>query len=168
MVQTKQILALKRGTLGLIASVFFLYGCASQSSASHENSIELPPLSDHEGRIVFLGRNSGWYGLLGGGKWKPVILINNEKTATPHGDGIYFIIDRPPGMYEINVDEQDTPAHTLSLDAGEVHYVEMLVSETSDTGLNLRLTKFILRFSSVVPNYGEQSIRNMKYQSTEH
>ncbi len=168
MVYKKQITALKRGVLGLIASVFILDGCASQSPAGHENSIELPTLSDSEGRLVFFGRNSGWYGLLGGGNWKPVILINNENTATPHGDGIYFIIDRPPGMYEISVDEQDTPSHKLDLEAGEVHYVEMLVSEKSDTGFSLRLTKFVLGFASVDPNYGEQSIRNMSHKSIEH
>lgn len=148
-----------------VACGLFLIGCASTGPTYDQQSSTLPALSPETGRIVFFGTNWAWYGVLAGISWNPEITINGKVEPTPNGTSIFFNIDLPPGTYELAVVDQDTPAHTVELSKGEVHFLEMLRLEVrEDKILTLRTTKSILTFSSVPAGYANQTIRKMKYE----
>lgn len=107
-----------RATLCL--AVLCLVGCASGPRYSEINSTFAEP-SAGNGRIFFY-RPSTF-----GAAIQPSVKVNDEVvgSAVPHG---FFYVDRPAGSYKISASTEVERNLSLTLDAGQIRYVQLTIS----------------------------------------
>jgi len=123
----------------LILTALALGSCASPTY--DEVRAEWPAIRPGSGRLVFLGDNFGWYGLLEGVSWKPTLSIDGHVLDVDNGSGVYFAADAPVGKRVIAVDGMET--------------LTVLVQE--------KMTKYVEMQRYSVPN-DEFSTRNANYR----
>jgi hypothetical protein len=103
-----------------LAIAFVLVGCASGPKYPEVKS-SLPALSAEQGRIWFYRS-----GTMFGSGIQPSVVLNGEKVgeSTPGG---FFIVDRPPGNYEVMLSTEVERKLTFTLDKGQERFVRMTV-----------------------------------------
>ena len=132
----------------------------------------IPKLEDGIGRVIFFGQNLGAgclvcpYGL----QWKPNIKLNGVQIQQRHGVRVLFVVDRPPGIYEVEID--DFRAHNdeyiqnrdlgFTLRAGETKYV-MMDSKVKFNTVGLAQGLWQMRLILVDPEDASQLITRHYY-----
>lgn len=103
-----------------------LAGCASKKPSFEAVALQVPPLKEGEGRIVFFVLKR-----IRQAVWHPTITLNGEPVGRAVTGG-YFYVDRPAGTYEVGhmgkmrqVEPQSLK--TYELHAGETLYIAMVL-----------------------------------------
>ncbi len=149
----------------LMLAPLFLSGCVTLfgGPSYKEFSANLSSIEPNKGRLVFYGTNTKWHGFLTGGKWKAKIKINGENIDTPHGEDIFFIVDRPAGENNIIVNGEDI--YGLIIERGNTYFYEMQIYKKQVIGFTLRQFDFFLRLLKVDPVNADQAIKAMTYKA---
>lgn len=127
--------------LGLALAGLALAACAAPTYS--EARADWPPLKPGTGRIVFLGDNFGWYGLLEGVSWKPTLSIDGRVLDAGHDEDVYFATDQPVGKRVIAVDGLESLS--VIVQEGTTKYVEMQRYSVVNDGFGTRATNYKLR-----------------------
>lgn len=110
--------ALKFAFAAVIALV--VSGCATGPKYAEVKS-SLPALSAEQGRI-WLYRS----GTMFGSAIQPAVMINDAKVGESKPGG-FFIVDRPPGNYEVTLSTEVERKLTFTLERGQERFVRMSV-----------------------------------------
>ena len=137
---------------GLVLAALALAACASPTY--DEVRSEWPAIRPGTGRIVFLGDNFGWYGLLEGVSWSPKLSIDGRVLDVDNDSGVYFAADAPVGKRVIAVDGMETL--TVLVQENVTKYVEMqrysvVNDEFSTRNANYRLRLVQLSEAHALP-----------------
>jgi hypothetical protein len=111
-----------RARTGFVAAALLLLlgGCATGAKYT-EVASTLPPLAASQGRIYFY-RPSAF-----GAAVQPDINLNGQKvgTAKPHG---FYLVDRPPGNYEVTAATETEKKLTFTLEPGQERFVRLRIA----------------------------------------
>lgn len=135
---TGRVRSAGRWTASALAALLFA-GCVTVSGrflAAQEN---WPAPEPGRGRLIMLGTDFGWYGVLAGVAWSPVITIDGRQVEHTNGGSIYFYLDLPAGPHTIDVADSDSLA--VEVPAGDTAYVLMQPYTVPNTSL-LTLRQF--------------------------
>lgn len=106
--------------VGMVATMLAMAGCAS-GPAYKDVSGSFQPLAPENGRIFFYRIASM------GAAVQPAVKLNGEQvgTAVPQG---FFLVDRPPGDYEVTTTTELKKSLTFHLDPGQTRYVRLNIA----------------------------------------
>jgi len=125
----------------LVLAALALAACASPTY--DEVRSEWPPIQPGSGRIVFLGDNFGWYGLLEGVSWSPKLSIDGRVLEVDNDEGVYFAADAPVGKRVIAIDGMETL--TVLVQEHVTKYVEMQRYSVPNDEFSTRNVNYRLR-----------------------
>lgn len=150
-------------------SLSLLLGCASSNPRPDDVFVEIKPLAEGQGRIIFYVPKRGRHLL-----WKPIILLNGEEVgqAVPAG---FFDVTRPGGTYEVaqlvttNVQGKrgkpdERSRKDFPLKEGETLYIQMVL--TPGAGMEPgagRYDPMYLRPVLVEPVQAMEDLRGCRY-----
>ena len=134
---------------------------ACSAPSYQEVQAELPAPALGTGRVVFLGDNYGWYGLLEGVSWKPVLAVDGDVLDVGHGNGIYFVADLPVGNRRVSVDGVDYL--TVFVEPKATKYVEMLRLEEENEGFSLRKANFRMKLTRLDEAHAQARLASLEY-----
>jgi hypothetical protein len=106
----------------LLILVATLCGCAASGPRHEEVRDSIPAIAPGNGRIYFY-RDSSMFGAAVSAE----IRLNGEVVGRSTRGG-FFLVDRPPGTYEVATATEVERILSFTLEAGETRYVKTSVS----------------------------------------
>lgn len=131
---------------------------------------------DGSGRIFFYGDSAAWKGHRLSRGWRPTIRVDGEAVATPNQREVVFFVDRPPGTYELSVDNDVRPTDlappdsyegqmlSLEVSEGRQYYVKM-IRHGADSIFEFGPQQHFLELKKIHPVRGEVEIGRHGYGS---
>jgi hypothetical protein len=143
----------------LIAATLAL--CACSAPSSKEVQKEWPAIRPGSGRIVFLGDNYGWYGVLEGGSWEPAIALDGRVLDIDNGEGVYFAVDSAVGKRVLSVDGQEQLSIVVQEKSTKYVGMERYAQVNDDFGL--RKANYKMRLVQLSESTAQMRLKGLEF-----
>lgn len=135
--------------------------CACSSPSSKEVQKQWPAIHPGSGRIVFLGDNYGWYGVMEGGSWEPAIALDGRVLDIDKGEDVYFAVDAAVGKRILSVDGQDQLS--IVVQEKSTKYVAMERYAAVNNEFSLRKANYKLRLVQLSESTAQIRLKGLKF-----
>lgn len=143
----------------LFVAALVLSACSSPSPKEVQK--EWPAIRPGSGRIVFLGDNYGWYGLLEGGSWEPEIALDGRILDVDHGERVYFAVDSAVGKRVLSVDGKEML--TVIVQEKTTKYVGMERYVQVNDEFSLREANYRMRLVQLSESMAQTRLRGLEF-----
>ena len=145
----------------LVVAAAALLLCACSSPSFKDVQKDWPAIRPGSGRIVFLGDNYGWYGVLEGGSWEPEIALDGRVLDIDSGEGVYFAVDVAVGKRMLSVDGQEQL--TIVVQEKGTKYVGMERSAEVNDDFGLRKANYKLRLVQLSESTAQIRLKGLEF-----